>query len=151
VFETNTNAQETVTQVKPADGRSPTWEMQIDKGTFRVISRWGNVNPAPQVIAGTQTITKGAWHDFVFHVKWRGDNTGVMEMWMNGTKFVDRHNVPTAYSDWDSMSITPYLKMGIYKWSWKYTSSIVTHRVLYFDAVRATDGAHGSYSVVAPR
>ena len=151
VFETKGNTQETVTQVKAgSSGRGPIWEMQIDKGTFRVASRWGTTNPAPYAYVGTRPITKGAWHDFVLHAKWASGNTGFIEMWMNGTKFVDRHNVPTAFSDWDSMG-THYLKMGIYKWSWKYTNSIVTKRVLYFDSVRITNGARGSYGVVAPR
>jgi hypothetical protein len=150
VFETG-YAPETVAQVKPGGGRSPHWEMQIDQGDFKVYSRIGGPSSCcTQTVVGTSPVTQGAWHDFVTHVTWAGDSTGVLEMWMNGAKFVDLHNVPTAYSDWDSMG-PHYLKLGVYKWSWKSYSSLVTTRVLYFDAVRITDGAHGSYDVVKPR
>jgi hypothetical protein len=150
VFETG-YAPETVAQVKPGGGRAPTWEIQIDRGEFEVFSRIGGGDSCcEETVVGRQPVTQGAWHDFVMHSHWKGDSTGTLEMWMNGTKFVDRHNVPTAFSDWESMGTT-YLKLGPYKWSWKSYPSLVTTRVLYLDAVRITDGAHGSYDVVAPR
>jgi hypothetical protein len=149
VFETASGEQETVIQAWSSCGRSPPWEVQIDKGTFEVISRTGSKGSLKTTVAGTRPITKGAWHDFVLHIKWKGNDTGVLEMWMNGTKFISRQNTPTIWSDCTSIN---FLKMGIYKWSWKApTSSKVSTRVLYFDAVRITDGQHGSYSVVAPR
>lgn len=156
VFETAGGEQETVTQIKACTtGRSPVWEIQIDKGTFEVNSRWGREGALKIWISQPPhhpgiPITKGAWHHFVLHGKWRGDSTGVLELWMNGTKYVDRQNVPTVWSDCSGGMQSS--KVGIYKWSWEgSTSSIVDRRVLWFDSVRMTDGAHGSYATVAPR
>jgi hypothetical protein len=132
-----------------SNGRSPPWEIQIDQGTFEVFSRFQADGANKSLMVGTAPLTKGAWHKFVWHIKWAKDNTGLLEVWMNGTKIVNRHDVPTIWSDCTTVS---RFKFGIYKWSWNSpTSSVVTNRVLYFDSIRFTDGAHGSYSVVAPR
>jgi hypothetical protein len=156
VFETDGDTQETVTQIKSNDcahGRSPPWELQIERDHFRVYTRYGAPGSLVQYVAPIKPlIRKGAWHDFVLHIKWSNTGTGILEMWLNGSKFVDRHNVDTI---WKDCTAIVRAKMGIYKWSWDGVQSggpsNVTTRVLYFDAVRVTDGAHGSYDMVAPR
>jgi hypothetical protein len=149
VFETAGNNQETVTQIKGCiTGRSPVWEVQIDKGTFEVFNRFGASGSLQQPMVGSRPITKGAWHHFVLHAVWRSGNTGVLEMWMNGNKFIDRQNTPTIWSDCSgAMQST---KVGIYKWSWDNGGSIVTTRVLFFDNVRLGTGS-ANYGTVVPR
>jgi hypothetical protein len=149
VFETG-YAPETIMQVTVA-GRSPAFEIQIDKGSFKSYTRTGYGSQGSSTInmavTSTSGITRGAWTDFVVHAKWSSSSDGFLQVWKNGAMIVNRTG-PNVYSDWGS---APYPKWGIYKWSWTGSNSIVSKRVLYIDAVRVTDGAHGSYATVAPR
>jgi hypothetical protein len=149
-FETG-YAPETIMQVAAA-GRSPAFEIQVDGADFKTYTRSGYGTQGASTIKTTRTsttpISRGAWTDFVVHAKWSAGSDGVLEVWKNGAQIVDWTG-PTAYSDWTS---APYAKWGVYKWSWGgCCSSNVSTRVLYLDAVRVTDGAHGNYAVVAPR
>lgn len=150
VFETRW-APETIMQVVQA-GRSPAFSVGIDGANFYTETRYGYGSQGSSTISVVQTsttpVTRGAWTDFVVHAKWSAGDDGLLEIWKDGRQIVSRHG-PTAYRDWSS---APYPKWGIYKWSWTTTSnSIVSERALLIDAVRITDGAHGSYDVVAPR
>jgi hypothetical protein len=149
VFETG-YAPETIMQVTVA-GRSPAFEIQIDKGSFKSYTRSGygpqGSSTIKTVNTSTTPITRGKWTTFVVHAKWRSGSDGLVQIWKDGTQIVNR-TAPSAYSDWGS---APYPKWGIYKWSWMGSNSIVSKRVLYIDGVRVTDGAHGSYATVAPR
>ena len=73
-------------------------------------------------------IPKDRWIDWVVHIKYSHTNTGILEVWMDGVKVIDRQNMPNAYND----SEYPYLKLGNYKWDWGANSI----RVLYWDEVR---------------
>jgi hypothetical protein len=97
-------------------------------------------------------VQRGAWTDWVVHVKWSGGSTGVLQVWKNGSMIVNRSNTWTTYTDTGNYTKPLW---GIYKWSWNASTSggnsIVSSRTLYIDNVRVTDGAHGSYAAVAPR
>ncbi|WP_171037849.1 polysaccharide lyase [Dyadobacter luticola] len=78
-------------------------------------------------------VEKENWLDWVFHVKWAYDNTGVIEIWRNKQLVLSRFNQPNSYND----DLYPYFKIGLYKWDWaslanKSTSS---SRVMYVDEV----------------
>jgi hypothetical protein len=143
-------APETIVQTVQA-GRSPAFEIQINGENFQTISRTGKGRKDDPSWVTTTTattpVTRGAWTDFVVHAKWSAGPDGLLQIWRDGTQIVDRTGA-NAFSDW---SPTPYLKLGIYKWSWKGDNSVVTARVLYFDAVRLVAGSTGSYKLVAPR
>ena len=143
-------APETLMQVSQT-GRSPAFSVGIDGDEFVTETRYGHGRQEEATIITLVTsrtpVVRGVWTDWVVHAKWSGEGDGVLEVWKNGTQIVNRAG-PTAYSDWTPR---PYPKWGIYKWSWKGTGSIVTARSLYIDAVRITDGEHGSYAQVAPR
>ena len=143
-------APETLMQVSQT-GRSPAFSVGIDGDEFVTETRYGHGRQEAATIITLVTsrtpVSQGAWTDWVVHAKWSGGSDGVLEVWKNGTQVVNRGG-PNAYSDWTPR---PYPKWGIYKWSWNGTSSIVTTRSLYIDAVRITDGQHGSYAQVAPR
>lgn len=76
---------------------------------------------------------KDKWSDYVIHVKWAYDNTGVFEIWQNKKLLYSRTKKANRYND----VYYPYIKLGIYKWDWAGVSnSITTNRVVYFDEVR---------------
>jgi hypothetical protein len=57
-------------------------------------------------------ITRGAWHDFVLHIKWSANSSvGFVELWYDGVKVVPKRFVRTLYNSGD----TNYLKMGLYR------------------------------------
>jgi hypothetical protein len=143
-------APETIMQVAAA-GRSPAFEIQVDEGSFKTYTRTGygsqGASTISTIVTSTTPIARGTWTDFVVHAKWSSGSDGVLQVWKNGVLVVNRTGA-NVYSDWPS---APFAKWGIYKWSWTGDNSIVSKRVLYIDAVRVTDGAHGSYSVVRGR
>ncbi|WP_198170171.1 heparin lyase I family protein [Mucilaginibacter arboris] len=78
-------------------------------------------------------VTKNTWTDFIFHIKWAYNNTGILELWKNGKLVYSRLNKPNSYND----KLYPYFKCGIYKWDWEGPSnSVTTERLLYIDEVR---------------
>jgi hypothetical protein len=137
---------ETVIQAWSAcsNGRSPPWEIQTSGTLFKVYTRYQNGTTNVNTMAGSAQITKGAWHHFVWHHIWKDDATGLLEVWMNGTKFVNR---PANATIWRDCHQVTRLKFGMYKWSnW----GDVTQRVIYFDNLRFTNGT-GNYNLVVPR
>lgn len=57
-------------------------------------------------------VTRGAWHDFVLHIRWSADpGVGFVELWYDGQQVVPKRFVRTLYSSAD----TNYLKMGLYR------------------------------------
>lgn len=78
-------------------------------------------------------VAKDVWKDYVIHVKWAYDNTGIFEIWQNKKLIYSRTQKANRYND----VYYPYIKLGIYKWDWAGESnSLVTNRVVYFDEVR---------------
>lgn len=89
---------------------------------------------------------KNQWTDWVVHVVWRPDATGVLEVWKNGTKVEGLPNGgkgQNTYRGWGNL-----IKIGIYKWNWSLNGP--SSRVMYHDELRVADGATGSYAAVAP-
>ncbi|GGW49419.1 hypothetical protein GCM10010381_38460 [Streptomyces xantholiticus] len=79
--------------------------------------------------------TTGAWVDWVFHVTWRTDSTGLLQVWKNGERVVNRTGATH-----DGGPRSPYFKFGIYKWDWNTGApSSTTQRVMYYDALRLGD------------
>jgi hypothetical protein len=95
---------------------------------------------------------KGAWTDWVFHMRWSYKADGLLEIWQNG-KVVLTHPGPNCYNDPNG----PYFKIGIYHPAWKdfegekfnQQKVIIPRKVIYHDEVRVI--ADGKYEDVAPR
>jgi len=88
----------------------------------------------------------GRWTDWVVHVKWSYGQDGLLQVWKDGRRCIDRVG-PTAFND----KRGPYFKMGLYK-GWKdpeQPSDAVETRELFHDEFRMA-GAGGSYEQVAP-
>jgi hypothetical protein len=152
VFETG-YAPETIFELFEGN-RTPPIQMNISGDDWQIQTQTGYGSQGNSSWSAKYTnhpITRGAWTDFVFHVKYSSGSDGIFQVWINGTKVRDTPG-PNVYSDGVSV-IKPI--WGIYKWSWNGTTSggnsIVSSRWLLLDNVRATNGARGSYSVVAPR
>ena len=65
---------------------------------------------------------------------------------MNNKLVYSRLNMPNCYND----LLSPYFKIGIYKWDWAGTSkSVTTSRVVYIDEVRIGNEKSG-YDKVYP-
>jgi hypothetical protein len=89
-------------------------------------------------------VPKDQWIDWVVHIKFAYDNTGILEVWKNGEKVIDRPNLPNSYND----TKLPYFKLGIYKWDWNGSS--VNQKVMYWDEVRIGN-ENSNYDEVKPR
>lgn len=78
-------------------------------------------------------VTTNVWTDWVWHIKWGYDNSGLVEVWQNG-KLVFSYNGPVGFNDENY----PYFKIGIYKWAWNpgSTKSKLSQRVMYVDDVK---------------
>ncbi len=87
-------------------------------------------------------IPKNKWIDWVIHIKFSHTNTGILEVWKDGVKVIERINMPNAYND----DAYPYFKFGVYKWKWGTATS---QRIIYYDEVRVGN-ANSSYDEVKP-
>jgi hypothetical protein len=76
--------------------------------TLRVLG--GNFNRPVRKDFVLARLTKGRWYDFVVHVRWSSDRSGLVEVWVNNQKVVGRTLVPTLY-----VGQGAYLKMGFYR------------------------------------
>ncbi|MDP4265746.1 MAG: polysaccharide lyase, partial [Bacteroidota bacterium] len=87
-------------------------------------------------------VISNQWVDFVIHIRWATDTTGLLQVWMNGSQVINRLNVKTAAG-------TSYFKLGINKFGWLTQASTVTKRIFYFDEVRIGN-ANATYKDVVP-
>ena len=87
-------------------------------------------------------IPKNRWIDWVVHIKYSHTNTGILEVWMDGVKVIDRQNMPNSYND----KKYPFFKFGVYRWEWGTSAS---QRVIYYDEVRVGN-KNSSYDEVKP-
>jgi hypothetical protein len=95
---------------------------------------------------------KGAWTDWVFHIRWSYKTDGLVEIWQDG-KAALTHPGPNCYNDPNG----PYFKIGIYHPAWKdfevekfnAQKLVIPRKVIFHDEVRVLSG--GTYADVAPR
>lgn len=88
-------------------------------------------------------VLSNQWVDFVIHLRWATDSTGILQVWKNGDLVINRSGVKTS-------SDAPYFKLGINKFGWTTpATSSTTQRILYFDEVRIGN-ANATYRDMAP-
>lgn len=105
------------------DARSPNLAFEVDAGRLVCKIVWastaiqddGNDDKDGELVYDLGPYIPGVWFDFVVHAKFDYDNDGVLEVWVNNTKLVNRQNLPNWYNDQNP----PYFKIGIYKWGWQ--------------------------------
>ena len=133
--------------------RSPPVSLEIKDNRYTVKVLWAsqpvNTNKTKdgERFYDLGPVRSDVWVDWVFHIKFRYDETGVLEVWKNKKKLLTRKG-PNAYNDknW------PYFKLGIYKWSWAGggKSSPESQRVLFLDEVRVGN-RFSSLRMVSPK
>ncbi|MCF2504666.1 polysaccharide lyase [Dyadobacter sp. CY107] len=77
-------------------------------------------------------VEKDRWLDWVFHIKWAYDKSGIVEVWKQNKMVFSRIGQPNRYND----ETYPYFKVGINKWDWKRNvNGTVNSRVMFVDEV----------------
>jgi len=80
---------------------------------------------------------RGKWTDWVIRYEYSAEDDGLVQVWKN-QQLIFEYRGKNFYKG----SYPPYMKMGIYKWSWSDTypktskQSVLTSRVIYVDHVR---------------
>ncbi len=88
-------------------------------------------------------VTKDIWHEFVFHFIHSHSHDGLIEVWHNGKKIIT-HQGGNMYND-----VLPKWKIGLYKAAFKFGTSDLSKRVIYFDNIKV--GNEGvSYLIMVP-
>lgn len=88
-------------------------------------------------------VVSNTWMDIVIHVVWRTDDGGVLELWRDGEKLVDAHDLRTQSSGGS------YVKVGMNKWSWAPNGgqSSQSERIFFIDELRIGDETSNLVSV----
>ncbi|KAJ4354651.1 uncharacterized protein N0V89_006388 [Didymosphaeria variabile] len=80
-------------------------------------------------------IKAGVWYRLVFHVKWKSDNTGIFQAWLNGTQVADRSGLQTTLLD-DHREYE--FRVGLYANSWYDEKKMIgnqAQRQLWIDEI----------------
>ncbi|WP_344967754.1 heparin lyase I family protein [Streptosporangium fragile] len=119
-------------------GGSPPLALLTDEGRWKIDFRGD--------IIDLGRYTTGTWTDWVFHVKWRTDSSGLLEVWRGGQMVLQRTGATHPGGP-----RSPYFKFGIYKWDWNNPSkpSDTSQRVMFYDALRLGD-QRATYADVSP-
>ncbi|MEO8406775.1 MAG: heparin lyase I family protein, partial [Chitinophagaceae bacterium] len=135
------NGAESIIQWHDVDGTTPPLSIQVAGGRMRIMQSFTSGN-IPTDLGATTT---GRWISIVIHVKWTTGTTGVLEVWRDGVKMVNKVNVRTNSNGGS------YMKLGINKWSWAPGggSSSATQRIFYIDNFRMGN-ENATYNDVAP-
>lgn len=105
-------------------GRAPPLRLIVQDDTWRIVTTWDSrflsgiplLRSEPQggKVLWTAPADRGAWADWVFHVKWSYGEDGIVQVWKDGVAVV-QYNGPNAYND----LIGPFFKIGVYVPAWK--------------------------------
>lgn len=95
----------------------------------RILLETGNT-PATRKQFDLGPIVKNRWHTFVFHFIHSYYSDGLVEVWLNGTKKLT-YKGGNMYND-----VLPKWKVGLYKSAFKYGTSAVSRRIIYFDNIK---------------
>ncbi len=123
---------EVLNQWHQGSGYSPSISLRTKDDRF-----WLYVKPTTST---TQKIDLGAipkdkWNTFVYHIKHSSGSDGILELWINGKKVVDRAGA-NMYKVGGDIEY-PRFNIGIYKSAWNGSNTSETSkRVLYYDQFR---------------
>ncbi|MEX2232399.1 MAG: polysaccharide lyase [Cyclobacteriaceae bacterium] len=78
-------------------------------------------------------LTLDTWHEFIFHFIHSPYSDGYLAIWHNGKQKVV-HSGGNMYNE-----VLPKWKIGIYKASFEFGTSLVTNRVVFFDNIKVGD------------
>jgi hypothetical protein len=119
------------------DIRGNEWVVKLNWGTGQ---RWFNRNSdIHSITLWHGPLDRARWTSWTFRIKWSYGDEGVVEAWKDD-RLIARHLGPDAYAD----VLAPYLKIGLYAWSWKglaeRSTLIDTRRIWFSDIYVAQSG-----------
>lgn len=88
-------------------------------------------------------IAKDSWHTFVLHFIHSYENDGLIEVWYDDQKVIT-HRGGNMYND-----VLPKWKIGLYKAAFKYGTSALDKRVIFFDNIKVGN-QNSSYEEMRP-
>ena len=131
-----------------------------------IITQWhggGSATPALCVrtksdhmylrIMGSTWVDLGAidhdkWHAYVYHMKHSAGSDGLIQIWRDGVKIMDRSG-QNMYALTGSFHL-PQWKVGVYKSDWNGSATTSTNlRVLFMDDIKYGNGT-ATYDLMAP-
>lgn len=132
--------------------KSPALALRLRRDHWYITNRWDPRPVTPDNSAPEETLWRApyevaTWTDWVVHARWSYGADGLLEIWKDGVRVVEKHG-PNTYNDRRGM----YFKIGIYKPRWmkpvRYPST-VERRVVVHDEIRI-GGPGATYADVAP-
>lgn len=114
-------------QFHQGDGETPALCLRVreDRIYIRILGVWNDLG----------VFEKNSWQSYVLHVKHATGSTGLIELWRNGVKLMNRAGANMTSVDDDEHN--PSLKLGIYKSAWNGSSTTETStRVVYYDDIK---------------
>jgi hypothetical protein len=119
---------EIITQWHQGGGLTPALCLRVksDKLYIRILgSTWVELG----------AFDKDAWHAYVMHIKHSSGSDGLIEIWKDGVKILNRSGANMYKVEGDLHN--PNVKMGIYKSDWNGSGTTATNiRVLYLDDIK---------------
>ncbi len=116
-------------------GGSPSIALEIKNDHYNLVMPAAAAKTSNTVRLDLGAIKKDIWNRIVWHINHSTGSDGLIQLWVNGTKILDRRG-PNMHS-LDYASYSPKWKVGIYKWKWNDDQPTdVKKRVLFFDDVR---------------
>jgi hypothetical protein len=99
-------------------GGSPPVEFYVYGEEMRL-----NIGGSPGTLVWTRPLVRGAWLDFVFHVKWSADpRVGFVELYLNGQLVMPKRYIATQFA-----GQLNYLKVGLYRNDTVTQTGVVYH------------------------
>ncbi|MBT0809952.1 polysaccharide lyase [Litoribacter ruber] len=130
-----------IAQWHQTGGGSPATTLRIHNGKWLVKSGETKDKREDYVFGDVE---KDKWHEFVFHFVHSHGSDGILEVWHNGEKVMERKGGNMHDLD------LPRWKVGIYKASWASRSTDTRLRTLYFDNLKVGD-RNADLEAMAPR
>jgi Polysaccharide lyase len=135
-------------------GNQATMLLEVVNGNWRLLNQYDYGSDGPVARRthdiGSYSGDVGKWTDWVLHVRWNWDSSGMYELWKNGRKVLG----PVTGKNLDNdpmIKNMPRFKWGIYKPRWQTgTHGTVTSRTVFHDGYRMAFGSDASYADVAP-
>jgi hypothetical protein len=129
-----------ITQWHQGGGKTPALCLRVktDRLYIRILGVWTDLG----------VFDKDQWHAYVMHVKHSSGSDGLIELWRDGVKIMNRSGANMYAVTGDIHN--PNVKMGVYKSNWNGTGTTATNiRVLYFDDIRIGN-EYATYADMVP-
>lgn len=129
-----------ISQWHQGGGKTPALCLRVknDRIYLRVLGTWIDLG----------VFDKDQWRAYVMHVKHSAGSDGLIEIWRDGVKIMNRSgaNMYAVTGDFHN----PKLKLGIYKSDWNGSGTTQsTQRVLYFDDIKIGN-EYATYNDMVP-